>query len=282
MKRRLLAWAAALAFALPAAAATPASPDYSDLWWNPAESGWGAQVQQQGDVLFMTLYVYGADRAATWFVASGLRPRAAAGSAPPTWEGKLYRTRGPVFSGAFDPGAVNAVEVGTATLEFATPESATLRYSVEGATVVKSLSRQTWREVSLAGSYHGGLTSALIGCSDPNLGGSIDVLGALTVTQSGASVTMAVTTATLAGLPSSCTYRGTYRQSGRLGAVAGTFSCTIVIGLDERGENVARVTHQGPFTLERIEASANGFFGRLRANNQDCMYDGNLGGVRLP
>jgi hypothetical protein len=282
MKRGLLAWAAALALALPAAAATPSSPDYSDLWWNPAESGWGAEIQQQGDTLFMTLYVYGADNAATWFVASGLRPRVTVAPGPPTWDGRLYRARGPVFSAAFNPDAVSAVDVGTASLEFTTADSATLRYTVDGAQVVKSLSRQTWREVSLAGRYHGGLSTALVACSDPNLGGAMDVLGPLTVTHAGAGVVMSVTTATLAGLPSSCTFRGDYRQRGRLGSVAGTFSCTLVIGLDERGENVQRVTHQGAFTLERIEASANGYFGRLRATGQDCTYDGTLGGVRLP
>jgi hypothetical protein len=282
MKRRLLAWSAALVLALPAAAATSTSPDYSDLWWNPAESGWGAEIRQQGDVLFMTLYVYGVDKAATWFVASDLRPRSTVAPAPPAWDGRLYRARGPVFSGPFNPESVSAVDVGTATLEFTTPVAALLRYSVDGVQVVKSLSRQTWREVSLAGSYHGGLSAELSGCPGPNPGGSLEVIGPLTVTRNGPGVVMNVSTATLAGLPSSCAFRGTYEQRGRLGSVAGTFSCTIVTGLDDRGENVARVTHNGAFTLERIEASANGYFGRLRATDQDCTYDGHLGGVRLP
>ena len=32
--------------------------NYSDQWWIPAESGWGASVLQQNDVLFIDLFVY--------------------------------------------------------------------------------------------------------------------------------------------------------------------------------------------------------------------------------
>ncbi|HWH40181.1 MAG TPA: hypothetical protein VNU21_10105 [Usitatibacter sp.] len=27
-------------------------------WYNPSESGWGAAIAQQGEVLFVTLFVY--------------------------------------------------------------------------------------------------------------------------------------------------------------------------------------------------------------------------------
>ena len=33
--------------------------DITDLWWNPAESGWGMNVIQQGDTSFVTMFVYG-------------------------------------------------------------------------------------------------------------------------------------------------------------------------------------------------------------------------------
>jgi hypothetical protein len=35
------------------------SIDQSDLWWNPAESGWGIQFVHTGSAIFATMYVYG-------------------------------------------------------------------------------------------------------------------------------------------------------------------------------------------------------------------------------
>jgi hypothetical protein len=69
--------AAAFAFALGCSApaqATTFSPDFTDLWYNSAESGWGLNVIQQGNALFGTLFVYGSDNSARWFVADGMLP----------------------------------------------------------------------------------------------------------------------------------------------------------------------------------------------------------------
>ena len=30
--------------------------DYSDLWWNPNESGWGLNIAHQGDILFTSWF----------------------------------------------------------------------------------------------------------------------------------------------------------------------------------------------------------------------------------
>ena len=35
--------------------------NYQDLWWVPAESGWGINISQQGDVMFATWFIYGAN-----------------------------------------------------------------------------------------------------------------------------------------------------------------------------------------------------------------------------
>ena len=63
---------AALAIAAPAAAGTTYSTDFSDIWWNPAEDGWGVQIVQQYNVAFATVYVYGADGQPRWFVGPEL------------------------------------------------------------------------------------------------------------------------------------------------------------------------------------------------------------------
>ncbi len=35
------------------------TPNYSDLWWNQNESGWGMMLNHQGDVIFAPWYTYG-------------------------------------------------------------------------------------------------------------------------------------------------------------------------------------------------------------------------------
>ena len=52
-----------------AASAITTSADYSDMWWNPNESGWGANMIQQEDVIFVTFFVYDSTGKPTWFVA---------------------------------------------------------------------------------------------------------------------------------------------------------------------------------------------------------------------
>ena len=52
--------------------ATPAAraADYTDLWWNPAESGWGVNVVQSDTFMFLTFFIYGQDGKPTWYSAS--------------------------------------------------------------------------------------------------------------------------------------------------------------------------------------------------------------------
>ena len=48
---------------------TATSTDVSDLWWNPAESGWGLQMVQESGFVFATLFIYGQDGRPTWATA---------------------------------------------------------------------------------------------------------------------------------------------------------------------------------------------------------------------
>ena len=53
-------------FAAPTGA-TSANTDVSDIWWNPAEDGWGMQMVNTGTFVFATVYVYGPNGTPTWF-----------------------------------------------------------------------------------------------------------------------------------------------------------------------------------------------------------------------
>ena len=92
---------------------------FTDLWWNPDESGWGVTVDHQDDVMFLTFFIY-RDRSPYWVVALLRR-------SPPTDEftrfvfsGELIETQGPRVRGddltrPFDPAEVTTRTIGFVT-----------------------------------------------------------------------------------------------------------------------------------------------------------------------
>ena len=116
--------------------------NYTALWWNPAESGWGVNFNHQGNTLFGTLFTYEASRAPLWLVMSN----GAMQSDGVTFIGDLYRTTGPAFNAnPFTPiGAANVTTVGTMTVSFVDVNAGTLRYTVNGVEVTKVIQRQVF------------------------------------------------------------------------------------------------------------------------------------------
>jgi lysyl endopeptidase len=112
--------------------------NYQDLWWNPAESGWGVNLTHQEDIVFATLFTYGFDGRGLWLVMpEGVR------SGPRTFSGALFRTTGPRFDASpWSP--INPVEVGTMTLDFDHGNAGTLSYSIDGVSVTKQIQRQVF------------------------------------------------------------------------------------------------------------------------------------------
>ena len=98
-------------------AQTQADSNAHGLWWKSpagAESGWGMNFSQQGEIVFMTWFTYDTDGSPLWFVvSSGNRGEGN------IYSGKLFRTTGPAFNSVpFNPSQVGVTEVGTATFEF--------------------------------------------------------------------------------------------------------------------------------------------------------------------
>ena len=114
--------------------ATSFSTDQSDLWWIPAESGWGMQLVQRGATIFATIFVYGPTEAPTWYTAT-LNPTAIS----LTWTGTLYATTGPWFGTVpFDPASVTLTPVGTMTWNESYVDLGTVSYTVNGVPVTKT------------------------------------------------------------------------------------------------------------------------------------------------
>jgi len=252
-----------LGFALPASAAST-SIDYTDLWYNPAESGWGLNLIQQNNIIFATLFVYGPDNSARWYVASSLQ-----GSGT-TFTGQLFQTTGPAFSGAFNPATVVTTPVGNMTLSFTTATTATLVYTVNGVSVTKQIQRQTWSAENFSGTYLGGLTATGSACHNGASNGAVLIFDVLTVTHSATSFSARVNFFNSAGTSSVCTFTGTYGQDGHMGKVNGSFSCTF-------GSTPG---NQGTFNMTQMAVTQNGFTGAFNGSDQFCNYTGYFGGVR--
>jgi len=119
--------------------------NYQDLWWAaPAssESGWGINLNHQGDTIFATWFTYALDGTPMWLVVTANL------ATPLVYAGTLYRTVGSPFSAVpFDPTRVAAQAVGTATFTFANGNSATFDYNVNTAAGVVHQTKTIVREV---------------------------------------------------------------------------------------------------------------------------------------
>ena len=127
---------------IPGDSVCPLLPYQTALWWNPGESGWGLNLNQQGSLMFGTLFTYDSSRAPLWLVMSA----GALQSDGLSFKGDLYRTTGPAFNAnPFTPiGAGNVALVGSMTVEFTEGNAGTLRYTMNGVEVVKSIQRQVY------------------------------------------------------------------------------------------------------------------------------------------
>ena len=126
------------------AGGTPGTPIHAqDLWYAaPAESeaGWGVNITQQGDILFVTWFTYDANGRGMWVV--GPRFERTAGN---TFTGPLYRTTGPAFNAnPWNPAAVGVTQVGTGTFTFTAQSAGTFGYTVNNVTQTKNITRQVF------------------------------------------------------------------------------------------------------------------------------------------
>ncbi len=117
--------------------------DYTDMWWTPAESGWGLSVTQHISTnLFAAWFVYGSDGRATWYVLpSGTWADLVPGSLG-TYSGQVYKTTGPYYGSPFLPANVVVTPVGNAQLKFSDYSHGTFTYTIDGVSGSKAIERQ--------------------------------------------------------------------------------------------------------------------------------------------
>jgi hypothetical protein len=233
--------------------------NFSDQWWNPNESGWGASVLQQYDTLFIDLFVYDQGTRPTWFTAAAFfQPD----SGRSLFVGDLYvSTSGPWFAGFFNPSAVMQRKVGTIQFDASSTDFATLTYTVDGVVITKAVQRQLWTYEDFTGSYYGGFVYDQSDCVNPSDNGHVEELGAFQISHPIDNTF----TLTLQSQFGSCTAAGNYSQLGHMGTVDASYSCTYGV--------------TGTMTLYELERTGPGMTGRFVADNNLCFAAGTLGGV---
>jgi hypothetical protein len=122
----------------PYLSATASTTDYTDLWWNPSESGWGLNlIEHASRNIFGVWYTYGLDAKRIWYVIPG-----GTWIATNVFQGDIYVTSGPPQTGAFDASRVTRNIVGTGTLTFADANNGTFAFSINGVSGTKAITRQ--------------------------------------------------------------------------------------------------------------------------------------------
>ncbi|HUL97470.1 MAG TPA: hypothetical protein VLT89_15770 [Usitatibacter sp.] len=110
--------------------------NYTDLWWNPNEAGWGMSITHEYNNILLLWYVYDGNGKPMWYVASNCT---VTGN---TCSGTLYRTTGPAFGPTFDTHQIQVFTVGSATVTFTDPNNAVLNYTVDGVAGTKNITRE--------------------------------------------------------------------------------------------------------------------------------------------
>jgi hypothetical protein len=116
--------------------------NYSGLWYDPLESGWGLSIHQGPDGgLFAMLFVYGVNSQPDWFSIQG-----GAWSSSTAWTGRVFRTNGPPLANpVFDPLTVVYSDAGSVALDFKQIPGregvAQLDYAIQGVSRTRFIQR---------------------------------------------------------------------------------------------------------------------------------------------
>lgn len=200
-----------LAVSLLVAAVSANAVNYTDIWYNPRQPGYGFPATQSDDgtgkpYLFIPFFIFGPDNSPTWYVA-GL-----------TWNGTdaftgdVYNATGTFFGVPWV--GFTAAKVGSASFK-PNPDNnwqATFSFAVIGGSATYALERETLTANFTGGTYVGIQTGQYSGCVSPANSYSYTDPYQLQVDH-GANGAVSFTFSYYSGY--SCTLTGTYVQHGQ-------------------------------------------------------------------
>ncbi|MBL0122880.1 MAG: hypothetical protein IPP88_09150 [Betaproteobacteria bacterium] len=113
--------------------------DFTDLWWNPAESGWGISLHAKRNTLFAAWFVYDATGKPTWYTL-----QMGSWQTPNRYSGWIFATRAAPNSGVGPMSSLTVAEVGSGTLTFNSYDQADFTYTVDGVLNFKNIMREAF------------------------------------------------------------------------------------------------------------------------------------------
>lgn len=202
---------------------TSAASPLTGLWWNANESGWGTTITQQSSIMFVTMFVYGSAGNPVWYTVSCTIAEASC-------SGDMLRvTGGTPPASTWNGNGIAVTKVGTMTLNFASNDSASMSYSLDGGVISKQITRQVFGPSptpvpSLAGQWQGAIIEARSNCAQTQNNGNRATYGQYDIGMGvGASGALAISLAGVTGLQ--CTYNGNFATNGARLQATGTMSC---------------------------------------------------------
>lgn len=257
--------------------------NYTDMWFNAAESGWGVNfTQDYNGPIFATFFVYSASGTPTWVVGI-----LAVDSVTGEYSGTLYETNGgaPLTSQSFNPATVQVTNVGTVSFIPTDAANGTFAYTYRGSNVVKQITREplytadTLSNATFLTFLSGGSAYRALFDSRNNGQCSASYPGQETVAALWRIFPTAVTSSSISfnigdcdpSAPNQCvistpfcTFVGAINQTGRVLNVPGTLSCTVGHGF------VGGLTGVFTATFREIEHTDAGVNGKLFVTNGTC------------
>jgi hypothetical protein len=240
--------------------------DYTDVYYNPSESGWGVFLVQSDSTQFIAFFIYDATNKPVWYSATlTLQPSGA-------YTGALVATTGSYFAGAWNPSQLT-VNAAAGTVSFAPINRylAALTYQVNGAPqVTKTIQRLTMTSMNLTGFYDGALFGTSANCTDASQndpeGGHFYIN--MSNVQNGEQA--AALNITFRQTDWVCTIDGPLTHFGRLYSMTNArFSC--------KGTGAPGAT---TVTVEGLHPTAEGLEGHLSGRINNCDFNGAFSVVR--
>ena len=238
--RHLLRIAAVVVGLAGAFIAPSASAYLTDLWWNPAEPGWGVNFVQADSFVFATFFVYGPDNKPVWYTAQMIR------DSNGIYKGPLYLSSGTYYGAPYNATQRDTDQVGSASFAPANEFSSSLTYTVNAVTVAKLLQRQTLLSIDFTGTYMGAVITDVYNCDDGSPVKTQRRFVDVNASQA-AGATDRIDFSFATG--GTCTFNGEAAQYGRL----------------FRMENATYTCGAGPATVYELKSTSLGLEGRWTA-----------------
>ncbi|MCR4298394.1 MAG: hypothetical protein NUV75_06540, partial [Gallionella sp.] len=112
--------------------------DYTDLWWNASESGWGVALTQDVGMIFAAWYTYDAGGNPVWYVASSC-PLSGSGCT-----GDVYKVTGGTVPTSLWAPNLAVTPIGSVSFAFSDSSTGTMSYTIDGVAGTRAITRQAF------------------------------------------------------------------------------------------------------------------------------------------